>query len=186
MPNEKIRCSAAVVSQGCPCACSVSYTVPVFGMRRSISLSDLLVDVPAGDANTHGTVEWAKEMAKRNAPPVFPALTYTETNYQWILLYEHVQRGQIDPRVLRRMKTGDLEYLAGHPSPHPDLIEAVGTPEQRADARGRAIKIVENITRATRELQRRSARRAYLWSTAIAAGVGGAVGGLVVALLGGD
>lgn len=155
-------------------------------MRREINLDDLLADVPTGDAGSHGTVEWAKAMAKQNSAPVIPGLTYTETNYQWILLYEHVQRGQIDPRVLRRMRTDDLEYLAGHPSPHPDLLEAVGTPEQKADARGRAIKIVENITRATRELERRSARRAYLWSTAIAAGVGGAIGGLVVALLGGS
>jgi hypothetical protein len=142
-----------------------------------------LAEVAEGDADTHGSIAWAKSMAERHAAPVIPGLRYTETNYRWILLYEHVQRGQIDPRILRRMRRDDLEYLAGHPSPHPALLEAVGTPEQVADARGRAMKIVENITRATRELERRAARRAYAWSAGIAAAVGGAVGGLVVALL---
>lgn len=150
---------------------------------RKLNIEGLLADVAEGDAETHGTVAWAKAAAGRHAPPVIPGLAYTESNHRWVLLYEHVQRGQIDPRVLRRMHRDDLEYLAGHPSPHPELLEAVGTPEQVADARGRAMKIVENIARASRELDRRATRRAYVWSAGIAAAVGGAVGGLVVALL---
>lgn len=138
-----------------------------------------LMGVPVGPADVSGTIEWAKEWAADTPKPVIPRLPYTEGNYQWILLYEHVQHGQIDPRKLRRMRTKDLEYLAGYRSPDPDLMKDVGTEEQKDNPLLRTTKVAENITRATRELARRSNRRISVCSAVIGAGVG-ALGALLV------
>lgn len=144
---------------------------------RRLHLSHLIADVP------ERVVEDARAAAASAQEAVYPALLYTETNVEWVLLYEHIGRGQIRPDVLRRMRRSDLEYLAGHPAPHPDLVDP--PPEaDRAGARGRAMKIVENIARASRELDRRYAVRNVWITTAVAATFGGAAGFLLAHALG--
>jgi hypothetical protein len=93
--------------------------------------------------------------------PVIAALPYTEARLEWMALHRHCQRGQIDPSVLRRMKDIDLEYLAGSP-PLAELSRLKATnvsQEQQQAIHLKASKLHANITRATRELQRRYAIR---------------------------
>jgi hypothetical protein len=146
--------------------------------RKKVRLEELVTAAPTDQ------IEQAKEAARSQRKEVYPALHYTEREYLWVLLYEHIQRGQIHPDVLRRMRTCDLEYIAGHPLPHPDLIPAHegDSPEETSARRGRAMKIVENVTRATRELERRSTARGYFTAGLIGAAAGGIGAGLVVAI----
>jgi hypothetical protein len=92
-----------------------------------------------------------------NAPtPFLPALSYTEARPEWGALYEHCRRGQIDPSVLRRMRDIDLEYLAASPPVDLDRVKAEGASrEEQARVYRRSVKLQANVTRATRELQRR-------------------------------
>jgi hypothetical protein len=144
---------------------------------RRLYLSHLIADVP------QDAVEDARAVAAGAQDAVYPGLPFTETNFEWVLLYEHIGRGQIRPEVLRLMRRADLQYLAGHPAPHPDLIDPPPGAD-RAAARGRAMKIVENIARASRELDRRDALRNVWISTAVAATFGGAAGYLLASVLG--
>lgn len=142
---------------------------------RRLRLEDLVVDVDPK------LVAKAKEAAAGHGPAIYPQLRYTEREYLWVLLYEHLQRGQLHPETIKRMRTVDLEYVAGHPLPHPDLIpvQPGDTPAKTSERRGRAMKLVENVARATRELEHRSSQRAYL----VAGGIGAAVGGVAAALV---
>src|ERR1039457_4278563 len=74
-----------------------------------------------------GVNEDARKEAQRAAQArkhgKLPNLPFTEGNVTWVLLYDHVRVGQIDPSALRHMRREDLEYLAGMSFPHPDLIE---------------------------------------------------------------
>lgn len=103
-------------------------------------------------------VDEATRAAKgHEPPPVIPGLDYTEQNPEWVLLYDHSKRGQISPRHLRRMRDIDLEYLAGASQTHPEL-----PPDEAA-------KVLGNIARATRELNRRYACRTAVVVTLLAA-----------------
>jgi hypothetical protein len=92
-----------------------------------------------------------------NAPtPFIPALSYTEARPEWVALYEHCRRGQIDPSIMRRMRDIDLEYLAASPPVDLDRVKAEGVSRgEQALIYRRSIKLQANVTRATRELQRR-------------------------------
>ena len=127
-------------------------------------------------------VDWARAEATKHEAPIYPGLPYTESQYEWVLLYEHIQRGQIHPNTLKRMRRVDLEYLAGHPMPHPGLVDPTGlSDDQLEHARGRAMKIVENVARATRELDRRSNWRNVFWTSAIATAIATTITAWIVA-----
>jgi hypothetical protein len=107
---------------------------------------------------------------------------------EWALLYRHIQFGQIEPNVLRKMRRVDLEYLAGHPAMHPELLDPPPPPTSesddapaeaeesavvwRAEQRGRGMKIIENVARASRELERRTQWRVAVFTTSVAAAAG--------------
>jgi hypothetical protein len=122
---------------------------------RKIDLQALLSELSPDDRRT---VEWDYE---HRAEAVLPALPYTEDKRTWIALYLHCRAGQIDPAVMRRMKAIDLEYLAGNQLPA-ELYRLYGetqSREERLAAELQAAKLNANVTRATRELQRRYAIR---------------------------
>ena len=144
---------------------------------RRIDLHALLADVSAEER------EGATEAARARDAEVYRQLTYTEGRPEWVLLYEHIQRGQIDPNLIRRMATADLRYVAGHSQMHPELLNSKGTAEEVRRAQGRAMKAVENGARASWELQRRAMKNAYLWTTAVAASLGGAAGAILARVL---
>lgn len=130
-----------------------------------IRLERLVKDVSADERKD------AERMASAHGAPVIPGLGFTEARVEWILLRRHATRGQIDPRALRRMRTRDLEYLAGLQLMNP--LEAVDQ-----DRTLQEIKVLENGTRATRELAKRATWRA----TVTGATLGSAVGALVAIL----
>ena len=109
---------------------------------RKYALNRLLSEIPSSE------VEGATRAAERHAPPVYPSLTYTEASPVWILLYDHIRRGQISPHHLRRMRDIDLEFIA-----------AAVTSEAHLDPK-EAPKLQGNTARAMRELSRRYTIRA--------------------------
>ena len=127
-----------------------------------------LTDLEAASSAEHRDVITELEASAPQA--VLPTLEYTEGRREWIALYRHCERGQISPKVLRRMRDVDLEYLAGAPTPadlyrhygyesgtHPEAAELI------------ASKLQANVIRATRELQRRYSRN-LAWSIAALSG----------------
>lgn len=142
-----------------------------------IKLDDLVAGVEKGPATTSGTIEWAEanaRAAETDIAPVFPGLPYTEMDYRLVLLFEHIQRGQICPKKLRRLHTDVLAFIAGIPE-HREIIEKVGTREQQAAPSLRAVKIAENAARAARELENRALFRTSTWSAVIGATIGALV-----------
>jgi hypothetical protein len=122
---------------------------------RKIVLEELVAALPPEQR------EDARSDVEKAAAPFIPRLPYTEAKLEWVALYKHCQRGQIDPSVLRRMKDIDLEYLAGSP-PLAEIyrLKAAGTSnEEQHSIHLKASKLHANTTRATRELQRRYAIR---------------------------
>jgi hypothetical protein len=108
-------------------------------------------------------LEQAKKDASSSKAPILKSLPFTESKYQWVLLYNHARRGQIDPSVLRQMKRSDLEYLGGMDFPHPDLTEPQRPKERLEEAEARhaeVTKLLGNVSRAKTELNRRN-----LWNT---------------------
>jgi hypothetical protein len=140
------------------------------------------------DAVDPEEVSKAKAAADSHPAPVYPQLSYTEGHYEWALLYRHSQFGQIDPEILRKMRRVDLEYMAGHPAMHPELLDPPPLPRAnehdapaeaeiaraawRAEQRGRGMKIIENVARASRELERRTRWHVAIIGTSIAAAAG--------------
>ena len=102
----------------------------------------------------------AKSAASGHKNGVLPNLRYTEQNPEWVLLYSHIQKGQIRPEDIRHMRRVDLEYLAGMNDRPPGL----GLME--------AAKLRENVARSSAELQRRNEMRI------------GAIGSVVGAIIG--
>lgn len=116
----------------------------------------------------------AEELACRHPPPVIPGLAFTETDVDLILLRKHATTGQISPRLLRRMRGRDLEYLAG--------AEFVNPVEAKDDERLlQEVKVLENGARARRILARRAAFRATVIGTTVATAVGTLLAALVIA-----
>ena len=128
----------------------------------------------------------AKEAAGKHPKGELLALPFTESNEEWILLYEHAQIGQITPQAMRYMKRKDLYYLAGMTFPHPKLMQpkndakstvsvyawTYDDSDQRWD---RVTKLQGNAVRAKNELERRN----FVWAsifTILAAMLGGFIG----------
>lgn len=89
---------------------------------------------------------------------VYTALEFTEMNPQLTLLYDHLKAGQISPEYLRKMRNVDLEYIAAG-----GVHGRLGTDEQA--------KLAGNMTRATRELQRRLAVRTGVGAVLLAGAI---------------
>lgn len=104
----------------------------------------------------------AKTAAVGHKDGVLPNLRYTEQNPEWVLLYSHIQAGQIRPEDIRHMHRSDLEYLAGMNDGPPGLgpIEAA--------------KLCENVARASAELQRRNEIRIGVIGSVVGAIIGAA------------
>lgn len=102
----------------------------------------------------------AVKLAEAHKAPTIPALPYTEGNPVWVLLYDHCREGQIRPSDVRRMRRQDLEYLAGHIVPHPDLLGGEG--------KDQGAKLIGNASRANAELQRRNLRQNALLAATFA------------------
>jgi hypothetical protein len=122
---------------------------------RKLLLEDLIAALPAEEQ------DYLRADAAASPTPYMPTLEYTEAKPEWIALYMHCSRGQIDPSVLRRMRDIDLEYLAASPPPADFYRLAVddASREQRRGIELQIDKLHANTTRATRELQRRYAFR---------------------------
>lgn len=125
---------------------------------------DRLLDVSADDSRL---LEARERAAAHEPPTVYKRLTYTEQIYLWTLLYSHLLKGQIEPQHLRRMRAADLEYIAAAQTHvHDELDE-----EEKA-------KLLGNVARATRELQRRYTVLTGLVIAVAAAIVGWAFAGI--------
>ncbi len=120
--------------------------------------------------------ELAESMAKDAPAPVIPGLPYTESRWEWALLRRHAANGQIDPAFIRRLRTVDLEYLAGWGELNPTQLA-------NAETKAQEVKVVENAVRASRELQRRATMSAAMSMTFIAAFVGVVVGAVIASLM---
>jgi len=101
--------------------------------------------------------------AANRHPEVLPALSFTEGNPRWVLLYDHAQVGQIRPEKMKRMRRDDLEFLAGMTQGHGDLNE------------DQATKLAGNVARARDTLERRSRFRTAAGAAVIGAAVGAAI-----------
>lgn len=109
----------------------------------------------------------AKDAENHNPPSerYLVSLPHTESDRDWQLLYFHCIEGQIRPEHMWRMRRIDLGYLAGHAREPAQLLTPLA-----------AAKLMANAARAQYELERRD----RIWSTGVAA----FMGGLVVALVG--
>ena len=108
----------------------------------------------------------SSEAAARHPAPLLPELPYTEADPRSQALWSHISAGQIRPDKLWRMRRTDLGCIAGHLNPHPDLTSHVAT------------KLHANANRALQEIERRN----FVWSVGLAAGFGGLVAGVIVAV----
>lgn len=96
-------------------------------------------------------------------------LPFTEENYKFVLLYDHMRVGQISPKSMRRLQRKYLDYMAGMDFPHPDL---------QKDNTEALTKLQGNVSRARYELSKRNLIWATLF-TAIVACLGAMAGGLL-------
>jgi len=138
-------------------------------------------DILEGLDNTDQIVINAKKGANESNKKILPALDFTENEYRWTLLYDHIREGQITPKNLHHMRRIDLEFLAGMYFSHPDLLEPQrkGESKKIADKRHEQLtKVLGNAIRAKAELQKRN----LLWATGITASVA-LVSAIVGALL---
>lgn len=113
-------------------------------------------------------------------------LPFTESNPEWVLLYNHARTGQIHPRTMKYMKRKDLYFLAGHSFPHPAFTQPKSKNEEmltthlvvtRTEKKWDEVtKLQGNAARAKMELERRN----FVWASAsavIAALAGGVLSG---------
>lgn len=122
---------------------------------RKLLLSELIAALPAQEQEQ-------LRITRDHAPkPFLLALPYTEGRLEWVALHAHCTRGQIDPSVLRQLKDIDLEFLAASPPPGEWYrLRTDDTSRERQQAVELEVaKLHANMTRATRELQRRYAVR---------------------------
>jgi hypothetical protein len=118
--------------------------------HRKILLEDLAATLAADQQ------DFVQRVHDSSPKPYIPRLPYTENRIEWIILHEHCVRGQMDPSTLRRLRDIDLEYLAA--VPHPDwyrLETQSVSAEEKQRVELQISKLQANMTRATRELQRR-------------------------------
>jgi len=151
----------------------------IFGKNNHFSR----ISISSGVTN-HDLLQ-AKKAAKAHRNGKLSKLPFTESNYEWVLLYEHAQKGQITPEAMRDMKRIDLYYLAGMTFPHPELLQPKTEDEQKfkfltstEEKWDRITKLQGNAARANIELKRRN----FLWSsflTIFAALIGGYIGAVL-------
>jgi hypothetical protein len=113
-------------------------------------------------------IESAKKDADKHPLGAIKSLPFTESNYEWVLLYKHIRVGQITPWAMRNMRRKDLYYLAGLTFPHPALAQPddpkyvmfqIG---ERESVRWEQLtKIQGNAIRAQVELRYRN----FFWAT---------------------
>jgi hypothetical protein len=118
--------------------------------HRKILLEDFAATLSAEQQ------EFVQRVRNKSPKPYIATLPYTEHRIEWIILHEHCMRGQMDPSTLRRLRDIDLEYLAA--VPHPDWYRVHRQPtslEEQQRVELQIAKLQANVTRATRELQRR-------------------------------
>ena len=124
----------------------------------------------------------ALDDAKKHPSGGLPALGFTESNVDWVLLYNHARKGQIDPRVMKYMRRSDLYYLAGLSFPHPALAApkdeklaklAGGMFDDSGERWEQLTKLQGNAVRAKVELERRN----FFWATTfvVVAAISGAL-----------
>lgn len=132
----------------------------------------------ASEADT-SVINQAKESAgssKRGA--LSKSLPYTEEDYRFTLLYDHMRTGQINPRAMRRLQRKYLDYIAGMDYPHPNLQKTGDT-----EMTEQLTKLQGNVSRAKYELSKRN----LFWTTlctALAALSGAVVGAILSNLQG--
>jgi hypothetical protein len=107
-------------------------------------------------------------------------LPFTEGDYRFNLLYNHIRVGQIEPRKMRRLQRKYLDFIAGMGYAHPDLIDPYVEPKKTSETddkyeerRREALKtsheeltkLQGNVSRAKHEL----AIRNLFWATTFTA-----------------
>lgn len=126
-----------------------------------ITITDQLRDTP--DAK-----KFMEEVAEKGAADHdegYLDIPFTEKNPEATLLYDHIRKGQITPEFIRKIKTDDLIYIAGHTEPNSEL---------KADELAR---VRANAIRAQQEINRRN-RRKDVWTTAMVAFIAAFMGAM--------
>lgn len=120
-------------------------------------------------ADTSSVNEAKKSAGGSDQGDLSKSLPFTEENYKFNLLYNHIRVGQIEPKKMKRLQRKYLDYIAGMEYPHPDLLK--GDLDQ-------LMKLQGNVSRAKYELTKRN----LFWATAVTgvAAFGGAVLAVVV------
>lgn len=113
-------------------------------------------------------IKSAKESADAHRSGIIKNLPFTESNYEWVLLYNHIGVGQITPWAMRNMRRKDLYYLAGLTFPHPALAQPDNPKYQAWSLRApesqrweQLTKIQGNAIRAQEEIKFRN----FFWAT---------------------
>ncbi len=125
--------------------------------------------IKISDCASEEATEAAKEAASNHQAGELEQLDFTESNFEWVLLYNHARLGQINPKTMRYMKKRDLYFLAGMTYPHPDLAEPEKKGEMHFMAKSRKeqlTKLQANVERARVELRRRE----FFWRSVFIVG----------------
>ena len=70
------------------------------------------------------SIKKAKNSAEKHPIGIIKNLPFTESHYEWVILYEHIRKGQITPWAMRNMRRKDLYFIAGLSFPHPALMRS--------------------------------------------------------------
>lgn len=120
-------------------------------------------------ADTSSVNEAKKSAGGSNQGDLSKTLPFTEEDYRFNLLYNHIRVGQIEPKKMRRLQRKYLDFIAGMEYPHPDLVNKNAH---------ELMKLQGNVSRAKHELTKRN----LFWATTITAvaAFGGAVVGRIL------
>lgn len=83
-------------------------------------------------------------------------IPFIEKDPEATLIYDHIRKGQITPEYIRKMKSDDLIYIAGHTEPNPEM---------KADE---LTRVRANAVRAQQEIERRNRSRNLRITAAVA------------------
>lgn len=113
---------------------------------RKISITDKLKGTP--DAQRFMKNAAVKDAAQHNEG--YLDIPFIEKYPGATLLYDHIRKGQITPEYIRKLKTDDLIYIAGHTEPNSEL-----KPDDMS-------RVKANAIRAQQEIERRSRTKSLL------------------------